>query len=208
MYNALGVVAQLVRASACHAEGRGFEPRQSRQYLHRHHDGVFSCLLLKIILYNYHYRLIKKEKHMKFKLLAIGACTLALAACGDNGQNPDALKGISFVSAQPGVDITLTFDPQDMRVYGKVVNQYNGGYTADGDNIKFEGFASTMMMGAPEAMETEAEYFQFMPTVETYELSDGKLTLVGENGKEIIFTQVEVTPTETVTAEEAEVVTE
>ena len=28
-----GVVAQLVRASACHAEGRGFEPRQSRQYL-------------------------------------------------------------------------------------------------------------------------------------------------------------------------------
>ena len=33
MYNALGVVAQLVRASACHAEGRGFEPRQSRQYL-------------------------------------------------------------------------------------------------------------------------------------------------------------------------------
>ena len=36
MYNALGVVAQLVRASACHAEGRGFEPRQSRQYLHRH----------------------------------------------------------------------------------------------------------------------------------------------------------------------------
>ena len=36
MHNALGVVAQLVRASACHAEGRGFEPRQSRQYLHRH----------------------------------------------------------------------------------------------------------------------------------------------------------------------------
>ena len=35
MHNALGVVAQLVRASACHAEGRGFEPRQSRQYLHR-----------------------------------------------------------------------------------------------------------------------------------------------------------------------------
>ena len=28
----LGVVAQLVRASACHAEGRGFESRSSRQF--------------------------------------------------------------------------------------------------------------------------------------------------------------------------------
>ena len=41
MHNALGVVAQLVRASACHAEGRGFEPRQSRQYLHRHSTVFF-----------------------------------------------------------------------------------------------------------------------------------------------------------------------
>lgn len=36
-----GVVAQLVRASACHAEGRGFEPLQSRQYLHRSSERCF-----------------------------------------------------------------------------------------------------------------------------------------------------------------------
>ncbi len=131
---------------------------------------------------------------MKFKLIAAGACALALAACGDNGQNPELLKGANFVSAQPGVDITLSFDPNEMRVYGRVVNLYNGGYTADGDEIKFDGFASTMMMGAPEAMETESEYFQFMPTVETYEYNDGKLTLIGENGKEIVFVQVEGLP--------------
>ena len=81
-----------------------------------------------------------------------------------------------------------------MRVYGRVVNLYNGGYTADGDEIKFDGFASTMMMGAPDAMEIETEYFQFMPTVETYEYSDGKLTLVGADGKEIVFVQVEENP--------------
>ena len=131
---------------------------------------------------------------MKFKLIATGLCALALTACGDNAQNPDVLKGANFVSAQPGVDITLSFDPEEMRVYGRVVNLYNGGYTADGDEIKFDGFASTMMMGAPEAMETETEYFQFMPTVETYELSDGKLTLIGEGGKEIVFVQVEELP--------------
>ncbi len=128
---------------------------------------------------------------MSLKSFIAGACVLALAACGDNAQNPELLKGANFISAQPGADITLTFDPNEMRVYGGVVNRYNGEYAADGDNIKFEGFASTMMMGEPEAMETEQEYFQFMPTVEKYELADGKLTLIAGDGKEIIFTQIE-----------------
>ena len=48
IYNALGVVAQLVRASACHAEGRGFEPRQSRQYLPQ-----FSAVFLLFILWRH-----------------------------------------------------------------------------------------------------------------------------------------------------------
>lgn len=133
---------------------------------------------------------------MNFKGFAIGALALALMGCNDNTQNPEVLKGLNFVSAQPGADITITFDPNEMRVYGGVVNRYNGGYTADGDNIKFEGFASTMMMGAPEAMETEQEYFEFMPTVERYEYSEGKLTLIATDGKEIIFTQVETLPGE------------
>ena len=146
---------------------------------------------------------------MKFKLIATGLCALALTACGDNAQNPDVLKGANFVSAQPGVDITLSFDPEEMRVYGRVVNLYNGGYTADGDEIKFDGFASTMMLGAPEAMETETEYFQFMPTVETYEYSDGKLTLIGNDGKEIVFVQVETLPeSENGTAPSSETVSE
>lgn len=141
---------------------------------------------------------------MKFGKIIAGVCVLALAACGDNAQNPEMLKGANFVSAQPGADITLTFDPIEMRVYGRVVNLYNGGYTAEGNNIKFEGFASTMMMGEPSAMETEQEYFQFMPMVEKYELSDGKLTLIAGDGKEIVFTQVEQLPGEEAPAEAAD----
>lgn len=145
---------------------------------------------------------------MKFKLMTVGLCALTLVACGDNSQNPDMLKGLNFVSAQPGVDITLSFDTTDMRVYGGVVNRYNGAYTANGNNIKFEGFASTMMMGAPEAMETEQEYFQFMPTVEKYELAEGKLTLIANDGKEIIFTQVDVLPDVTADVQPAKKQTE
>ena len=141
---------------------------------------------------------------MNLKFIASGICALALVACGENAQNPELLKGVNFVSAQPGADITLSFDPAELRVYGKIVNLYNGGYTVSGDEIKFEPFASTMMMGPVEAMETEQEYFEFMPTVEKYEYSDGKLTLIATDGKEIIFTQVETLPGE----ETAETVTE
>ena len=131
---------------------------------------------------------------MKFKMIAAGICALTLAACGDNAQNPEMLKGAKFVSAQPGVDITLAFDPVEMRVNGKVVNLYNGPYMADGDKINFGEIVTTMMMGEPEAMETEQEYMQFIPTVEKYELTDGTLTLIGNDGKELIFEQVEKIP--------------
>lgn len=145
---------------------------------------------------------------MKFKLIATGLCALALCGCGDDVQNPSVLKGANFISAQPGVDITLSFDPVEMRVYGGVVNRYNGAYSADGDNIKFDGFASTMMMGDPDAMEIEQEYFEFMPTVEHYELADGKLTLIGTDGKEIIFTQVAELPGTTSETVESETISE
>lgn len=137
---------------------------------------------------------------MKFKLIASGLCAMALVACGDNAQNAESLKGANFVSTQPGAEIELAFDANEMRVYGRVVNLYNGGYTVDGDNIKFEPFASTMMMGEPAAMDAEAQYFTFMPTVEKYNLADGKLTLIAGDGSEIVFTQVDVLPSDAAAA--------
>ena len=131
---------------------------------------------------------------MKFKLLAIGACAMALGACDMSTQNPDVLKGKHFVANQPDATIVLSFAPDEMRVNGKVVNLYNGAYTADGNNIKFDGFVSTMMMGEPNAMATETEYFQFMPTVTTYEMRDGTLVLAADDGTEIVFTAVETDP--------------
>ncbi len=132
---------------------------------------------------------------MKFNLIMAGAATLMMAACDMNAQNPDLLKGANFVANQPAATITLSFAPDEMRVNGQVVNLYNGAYTVDGNKIKFDGFASTMMMGEPDAMATETEYFQFMPMVETYELGDGILTLRAADGTEMVFTQVAELPT-------------
>ena len=143
---------------------------------------------------------------MNIKPFAIIAGVLALAACSDSTPNPEMLKGESFVSAAEGTDITLTFDPTEMRVNGQVVNLYNGTYQAEGDKITFGPMASTMMMGPMNAMQTEQDYFQFLTTVETYSLEDGRLTLKNAEGKEIVFQQVEEDPT--VVIEETETVEE
>ena len=128
---------------------------------------------------------------MNIKSFAIMAGVLALAACGDNTPNPEMLKGANFIAAGTGTDITLSFDANEMRVNGQVVNLYNGTYEVNGDKIKFGPFASTMMMGPMDAMQTEQDYFQFMATVESYDLTDARLTLENADGKEIVFQQVE-----------------
>lgn len=128
---------------------------------------------------------------MNIKSFAIMAGVLALTACGDNTPNPEMLKGANFIAAGTGTDITLSFDANEMRVNGQVVNLYNGTYEVNGDKIKFGPFASTMMMGPMDAMQTEQDYFQFMATVESYDLTDGRLTLKNADGKEIVFQQIE-----------------
>ncbi len=149
-----------------------------------------------------------KGKIMKLTSFAALAGVLALAACGDSTPNPELLKGANFVATTSGADITLSFAPDVMRANGQVVNLYNSEYTVDGDKITFGPIASTMMMGPAEEMQTEQDYFQFLSTVNCYDLDDGRLTLKNPDGKEIVFQQVEVVPTDEVVEAEAVVVEE
>lgn len=145
---------------------------------------------------------------MTFKAFTLGATMLALAACGDNGQNPANLRGTSFVSAGDATNITLSFDENEMRFYGQVVNLYNGSYRAAGDRIKFDQGATTMMMGPADAMAAERDYFQFLTQVEKYNLNDGTLILTANDGKTMTFKQVDAdaVPDDTVVTEETETV--
>lgn len=131
---------------------------------------------------------------MKIKTIASVCALVVLAACGDASQNPEKLKGANFVTKSGDTQITLAFAPEDMRINGRVVNLYNASYTANGDNIKFGDMLSTMMMGPMDAMNAEQEYFQFMATVEKYDLNNGRLTLRDASGREMVFTQVDTLP--------------
>ena len=133
---------------------------------------------------------------MNLKTFAFGASILVLAACGNSEQNGAALRGANFVSQQPDATITLSFAADEMKANGRVVNLYNGAYTVEGNKMHFGPVASTMMMGPAEAMQVEQEYFKFLDAVETYDLSDGRLTLRDASGTEMVFTQVEELPTE------------
>lgn len=140
---------------------------------------------------------------MNIKTIAFGAFAVALAAC-DYSSNPAALRGANFVAPGNETNIILSFDENAPRVHGRIVNLYNGEYTANGSRISFGPFASTMMMGPAAAMETEQEYFQFMSTVESYDLRDGTLTLRATDGRTMTFTQVDevVSESETITVVE------
>jgi putative lipoprotein len=50
----------------------------------------------------------------------------------------------------------------DASAFGKVVNNFNGSWTLDGDRLTFGPVAMTLMMGPPEAMEHEQRLLQLL----------------------------------------------
>lgn len=147
---------------------------------------------------------------MKLRNLALAVSLVALTAC-DNGnqvqQNPELLKGQNYITTINGVDVTLSFDANDLRAYGKVVNRYNTSYAADtAGRIGFGPMASTMMMGLPDGMQAESEYYKFMETAQLYKLEGGTLRIKNAEGKEIEFKALEESePTAAETESEATV---
>ncbi len=133
---------------------------------------------------------------MNVKYFAIIGAVAALAACDNKTtNNADALRGTNYMATTTdGVNIALSFDPENDTVHGQIVNLYNGPYSIDGNQIKFGDFATTMMMGPQNAMNVEQAYFQFMQGAQTYEITDSQLILRDNNGQEIIFDQVDVIP--------------
>ena len=124
------------------------------------------------------------------KLFALLVPLALLAACGRPESGAADLTGAQFVKMQNDVVITLNFDQSENMVSGRIVNNFRGPYEIDGNNISFGAFASTMMMGPENAMNIEQAFFQFMPTVHKFKLTDASLYLFGEDGAFKIFDRV------------------
>lgn len=88
--------------------------------------------------------------------------------------------------------ITLNFDKEKPKLYGKVVNSYNAPYELAGDNIIISRTASTMMMPIGKAAEVERDYFKFIGTGKpmTYSLNGDTLSITNSAGKEMKFEKV------------------
>lgn len=118
------------------------------------------------------------------KMLLNLSLMLSLAGC--TATSTLSIKGNEY--GLNNANITLAFDKNENKFYGKAVNNYFGVYTLNGANIKLELQGSTMMMGAPEEMTKETKYFNDLNKVTTYTLNDNSLILKGDN-IELTFTK-------------------
>ena len=116
------------------------------------------------------------------KMLLNLSLMLSLAGC--TATSTPSIKGNEF--SLNNANITLAFDKNENKFYGKAVNNYFGVYTLNGANIKLELQGSTMMMGTPEEMTKETKYFNDLNGVSSYSINGNTLTLKGKD-IELVF---------------------
>ena len=81
----------------------------------------------------------------------------------------------------------LVLNGQDGRFAGSGgVNRLMGGYTVDGKGLTFSQVASTMMAGAPEAMQQEQTIVVALGAVRGFSIAGDQLTLVDDSGHPVL----------------------
>ena len=85
------------------------------------------------------------------------------------------------------MEITLGFDKEAPRYFGKAVNNYFGNYEQKDNKLTFSPAGATMMAAPVPLMKAESEYFAFLATVESFEIKGKQLILSGKDGKKIAF---------------------
>lgn len=88
-------------------------------------------------------------------------------------------------------ELTIDFDSKTKKVSGFAgCNRFFGTYSIDGSNISFSELGATRMMCEDEVNVIENKFFQMMAKINSYELSNGKLSLKSDDEVLIVASEI------------------
>ena len=145
------------------------------------------------------------------KFLILGIVAVALTACTDvkvpfmssaktesssstSSSAPvfaslkEQLNGREFFIVTDGYNKKASIGFQGDRVYGfSGINRYFGDYQVSGGKLVFGEFGLTRMGGSQEEMTKELQFLDLLKNNKSVKLSGGTLTLISNEGIELVF---------------------
>ena len=153
------------------------------------------------------------------KFLILGIVAVALTACTDVkvpfmssaktestsssstsvfASLKEQLNGREFVIVTGGYNNKVTIGFQGDRVYGfSGINRYFGDYQVSGGKLIFGEFGLTRMGGSQEEMTKELQFLDLLKNNRSVKLSGATLTLISNEGIELVFRDPKAIKTET-----------
>lgn len=153
------------------------------------------------------------------KFLILGMAAVALTACTDvnvpflssaktesssSSSTPvfkslkEQLNGREFFIVTEGYNKKTSIGFNGNRVYGcSGINRYFGEYKLSGEKFVFSEFGLTRMAGSEKEMTQELQFLDLLKNNKSVKLSGGTLTLISNEGIELIFKDSKAVNTET-----------
>ena len=152
------------------------------------------------------------------KFLILGIVAVALTACTDVkvpfmssaktesssssstsvfASLKEQLNGREFFIVTDGYNKKASIGFQGDRVYGfSGINRYFGNYQISGGKFVFDDFGLTQMAGSEEEMTKELQFLDLLKNNKSVKLSGGTLTLISNEGIELVFKDPKAVNTE------------
>ena len=109
----------------------------------------------------------------------------------------EQLNGREFIIVTDGYNKKASIGFQGDRVYGfSGINRYFGDYQVSGGKLVFGEFGLTRMGGSQEEMTKELQFLDLLKNNKSVKLSGGTLTLISNEGIELVFKDPKAVNTE------------
>ena len=130
------------------------------------------------------------------KLILVVLAAVFLVACSGVGKKSSSLevvgKTYELEGTVAGSSIDITFE-EDQLSGSAGVNRYFAPYLITGDKLSVSIVGTTRRMGPENLMTQEAEFVKMLENAKSIKVEGDKLVIATKDGKEMIFTEKEVT---------------